>query len=540
MAIPMNEIPHLPPLVDAYFSEFSRVGGFFNGDFRDPDAFRRQGETVRRRRLPREALAEILRHQNKSYGCGPRTLDQIDRIVRDQACAVVTGQQVGLFSGPLYTIYKALTAIQLADDLDRKGPGAHVPVFWLASDDHDAAEIDHISLVDKENKLEEIRCAVPSRGSRIPASGLMLPPEIAEAVGSLKDLTLESEFKAEIVGHLQDAYRSGRSFPEAFGLWMTRLFTSRGLIFIDGSDPRLKEIGRDVFVREIAEDSPSTRAAAATSGRLLQNGFAVQIPLHEGILNVFHVDQERRTIQAKNGAFEIKGAAPRIEKGELLALAREKPFLFSPNVLLRPLYQDALLPTIAYIGGPGEISYFAQMQGVYEAFGLPMPVIYPRKGLTIVEKKIGHILKKYGLAVTDIWRDAESLQERISRNQIPPALQERLGLALGHVAEDMDSLKTEVMALDLTLGDSVDQAKGRMGHQLSFLEKKIVQAAKKRSETAIGQVGKAILNLYPGNHLQERVFNIVPYLIKYGYPFMDTLDRAIDIEEFGHQILSME
>ncbi len=539
-AIPMNELPRLPALVQDYFSGFHKVGGYFNGDFRDLGAFRSLAEAARRRPVRRGPLAKVLREQNAEYGCGPRTLDAIDRIVRNEACAVVTGQQVGLFSGPLYTIYKALTAIKLAESLERKGLGPHVPVFWLASEDHDSAEIDHIVLVDKENKLEEIRGLMPPAKFKIPASNLILFPEIEGGLLRLKDLTLDSEFKEEILGDLARAYQPGRSYVEAFGRWMTRLFGSYGLIFIDAADARLKELGSDVFDREISGESPSTREAMAASRRLQDDGYAVQIPQHEGILNLFYADQERRAIHWKDGVFEIAGTEPRVmTKEALLALAGENPSSLSPNVLLRPIYQDALLPTVAYVGGPGEIAYFAQMKGVYEAFGLPMPVIYPRKGMTIIEKKIDHILAKFGLAVPDIWGDTAGIVERIAREQIPGPLRDRLTLVLGHVAEDMDFLKKDIRTLDPTLGDSVDSAKGRMIQQLGFLEKKIAQAARKRSETAIGQLDKAVLNLYPGRHLQERVFNIVPYLIKYGYGFMDKLDQAIDIEEYGHQILSL-
>jgi bacillithiol biosynthesis cysteine-adding enzyme BshC len=539
MAVPTKQLPRLPLLVDDYLTDFPKVREFFNGDFRELDAFRRQAERVRPRRIPREDLAAVLREQNKNYGCGSQTLDQIEKIVRDEACAVVTGQQVGLFSGPLYTIYKALTAVKLSEYLNRNCPGSHVPIFWLASDDHDLAEIDHIALVDKENKIEEIRCRMPSFESKIPASNLILPPEINDGIQQLKDLTLDSEFKAEIIDDLSEAYRSGRSFAEAFARWMTRLFKSHGLIFIDASHPRLRELGSDVYYQEIAEESPSTHKAIATSQKLRQTGYGVQIPLHEGTLNIFYTERERRTIQWKGGAFEIKGMAPMIKKEELLALAKEKPFLFSPNVLLRPIYQDALLPTVAYIGGPGEIAYFAQMKGVYEGFHLPMPVIYPRKSVTIVEKKIDHILKKYDLKIPDIWRDADGLFGKITKERIPGSLQESLSLVLGHVEQDMDSLKKEILAIEPTLGDSIDLAKGRMNQQLKFLEKKILQAAKKRNETTMRQLHKAVLNLYPHQQLQERVFNIVPYLIKYGYAFMDKLDKAVDIEEYGHQILSM-
>ncbi len=263
-----------------------------------------------------------------------------------------------------------------------------------------------------------------------------MPREIGECLEQLRDLTLDTEFKADILGPLSEAYEPGRSYVEAFGRWMTRLFGSRGLILIDAGHPRLKEMGRDVFYREIAEGSPSTRQAVAASARLRLAGYEAQIPLHEGILNLFYMERERHAIQWKEGAFDIKGLPSLNSKEALLKLAKEKPFLFSPNVLLRPLYQDAILPTVAYVAGPSEIAYFGQMKGVYETFGLPMPVIYPRKSVTIVEKKIDHVLKKYHLKIPDLWRNAAGTIGDITKEDIPDSVGKALLLVRDGLERD--------------------------------------------------------------------------------------------------------
>ena len=531
--------PHLPALAADYLYDFGKVREFYDGDFRDPAAFERQTERVRSRRIAREDLAAILSEQNGSYGCGPKTLGAIERLVRDKACAVVTGQQVGLFSGPLYTIYKALTAIKIADALARRGLGSFIPVFWLASDDHDLAEIDHIALMDKDSRLREVRCPSPSAGSRVPVSNVLLPGDIGDCIERIKDLTLDTEFKADILGSLGEAYQPGLSYVEAFGRWMTRLFKSRGLVLIDAGDPRLKAMGRDIFYREIADGSPSTRRAVAASERLRQAGYEPQIPLHEGILNEFYVEGDRRAIQWKDGAFDIKGLDASSTREDLLELANDKPSLFSPNVLLRPLYQDAVLPTVAYVGGPSEIAYFGQLKGVYEAFGLPMPVIYPRKSLTIVEKKIDHILRKYHLSVPDLWSDAAGAIGGITKEEIPDSVGQALLLVRDHLERDFAGLKTEILAFDPGLTDSADLARGKMSQQLDFMQKKVQQAARRRNDVAVQQLRKAVDNLFPNRRLQERVFNIVPYLVKYGAPFIDDLDRAIDIDVADHQFLVM-
>jgi len=535
----MRDLPRLPRLVHDYFYAYGKVEEFYGVDFRDIAAFERQTERVSARPLPRESLAEVLTAQNQSYGCGPRTLDQIQKIARDQACAVVTGQQVGLFSGPLYTIYKALTAVKLAEDLNRRGLGIFVPVFWLASDDHDLAEIDHIVLLDKNDRLTDVRCRMPSNEAKIPVSHVLVPPDISDCFQQLRDFTRDSEFKAAVIDSLADAYQPGRPLVEAFARWMTRLFGSSGLIFMDGAHPGFRAMGKEVFRREIAEDSPSTRAALATSEKLRLAGYDEQIRLHDGILNIFYAEEGRRTIQRTAAGFEVKDPPQAFQKEELLALAAEKPSLFSPNVLLRPLYQDVLLPTVAYVGGPGEIAYFAQMKGVYDKLGLPMPVIYPRKTVTIVEAKIDRILKRYDLTISDIWEKSDQLIPEIAKGTIPESMDAALRLGLSHVDEDFEPLKREIAAFEPTLKNSVDLAQGKMRQQWSFLEKKILQAAKKRNEIAVRQLRQAIDHLYPNRNFQERVFNVVPYLIKYGAAFMDKLDQAVEIDEHDHQIVTM-
>jgi bacillithiol biosynthesis cysteine-adding enzyme BshC len=536
----MHRLPQLPRLVEDYYYDYGKVREFYNGDFRDAAAYERQTERVLARRIPRDALAAVLIEQNQTYGCGPRTLARIESLAREQACAVVTGQQVGLFSGPLYTIYKALTAVKLADSLNHRGLGRFVPVFWLASDDHDLAEIDRIVLLDKDNTLQEVRCPMPAGELKIPASKIVLPPDISDCLRRLSDFTSDSEFKAGLIAELGHDYQPGRTWAEAFARWMTRLFTSRGLILIDASDPRLKKLGGEVFYREIAGESAATPPAIAASRKLREAGYGEQIQLHEGILNVFFAERERRAVQWAGEAFEVKDPRETYSKKDLLTLAEKKPFLFSPNVLLRPIYQDALLPTVAYVGGPGEIAYFAQMKGVYEIFGLPMPVVYPRKSLTIVEKKVAHALKKYDLNVSDFWGGTEGLVRSMAERQVPESLGRAMSLASLHLEQDFEPLIREIAALEPTLKESARLSQGKMIQQLKFLEKKILQAATKRNDIAVQQLRKAGENLYPNGHLQERVFNVVPYLLKYGSAFLDQLDRAIGIDEIDHQILTME
>lgn len=534
----MGELPGLAPLVRDYFSRSPKVAGFYNGDFCDRRAFQDQAERVKSRNLPRESLAAVLTEQNRGYGCGLPTLANIQKLAGERACAIVTGQQVGLFSGPLYTIYKALTAIKLANDLSRDGRGAFVPVFWLASEDHDLEEIDHIALLDKNNQLAEVRCRPDATTAGMPATKILFDYQISNAIGRLEEMTHDSEFKPGIISDLREDYAPGRSFAEGFGRWMTRLFGPPGLVFIDGSHPDLKALGKDVFYQEIAQGSPSTRKALEASERLERENYGPQIRLHEGIFNLFFAKEERRAIQKENGDIRIKGAGRPVKAETLLEQTQKNPQFFSPNVLLRPIYQDMLLPTVAYIGGPGEIAYFAQMKGVYESFGLPMPVIYPRKSVTIVENHIGRILKEHDLRIQDIWGKAEGLGFELLRKGLPDSLTAGIRRAAADLDQDLESVRQEIASLEATLGNSLDLARGKIKRQLGFLEEKVLQAAKKKQGMVLERLDKAVSHIYPRRHLQERVFNIVPYLFKYGYALLDRLYDGLDIDDFEHQVLT--
>jgi bacillithiol biosynthesis cysteine-adding enzyme BshC len=539
MVIPTNKLPNISSLAYDYFYEYDKVSEFFTGNFRDQTIYSQQAEKVRSRDLPREQLAALLKEQNLSYGCGAQTVGNIKKFTQDKACAVVTGQQVGLFSGPLYTIFKALTAIKLTESLNQNSLGCFVPVFWLASNDHDFAEINHITFLDKENRIENIKYQGHSASLKTPVSKVVLSAEISNCIQQLKDLTHDSEFKPEILSQLSTAYQAGRSFVEAFAQWMTRLFKSYGLIFIDAAHPGLKDLGKDVFYTEIAQNSPSTQCALETSRKLTQKNYSTQIQLHEGILNLFLAEDERNSIQFRDDDYSIKGRPQTFKKDELLQLLEKQPHKFSPNVLLRPLYQDTLLPTVAYVGGLSEVAYFAQMKEVYKRFNLPMPIIYPRKSLTLIEKRVDKALKTYSLKVQDIWQSADAKINEIAKEKIPQSLDKAFQTTASHLDKDMTDIKQETLAFEPTLEKSVDLTIGKIHHQISLLEKKILKASKKQNTIITQRIHLAKSSLYPNQRLQERLFNITPFLIKYGFTLMERLYQAVDIKHHDHQLFKL-
>ena len=539
MKTSISQMPGVKPLVADYLTDFTKVSEFYNGDYRQPKDFLDRTDSVKSRELPLGQLVPILKEQNQKFGCGVQTLEKIDLLLERRACAVVTGQQTGLFGGPLFTIYKALTAIKLAERLSRTCEGCFVPVFWLASDDHDFLEVSHININDKSNQPLKITYNGHSSDNKIPVSEIKLNDQVDSLLQKLDDETNPSEFKAEILNQLSAAYLPETIFSQAFGAWLTTLFKTFGLILIDASDTRIKKLGATVFRKEIAEDSPSTQSAIAASTRLNEKNYHSQVQLKQGFLNLFYVERERNSIEIKDGSFSVKGTENSFTKDELLHKLETQPGQFSPNVLLRPLYQDALLPTTAYVAGPAELAYYAQMKGIYDAFDIPMPIIYPRKSLTLLEGKIEKVLDNYDLKVPNFWSNVEALINEIAKAQLPESLEKRIGYASLCVNKNLQALEDTVIEFEPTLKNTVENVKGRILGQMDGLEKKILQAYKKRNEVIGQQIHKAQNSLYPNNNFQERELNILPYLFKYGLGFIDQLYESLDISNFEHQIIKI-
>jgi len=539
MRISVTDLPSLSPLVRDYLFAYDEVGEFFNGDFRDPAAFERQIKRLQTRKYAREHLAEILSNQNKRSGCGPQTLENIQALVSGETCAVVTGQQVGLFSGPLYTIYKAVTAIKLADSLNHQTGVRVVPIFWLATDDHDFAEVNHVDLLDQSGQPRRISYDDRPSQERAPVGGLKFSAEIEASVDQLDEMTPPAEFKPEILAMLKEAYQPGRTFAEAFSRWVTQLFGAHGLVLIDPSDPDLIAMAQEPLLREIGEDSPSSRCAMQVAERLIEKNYSPQVRQQEGRLNLFLVENERHPIHVAADCFSLKDPDRHFTRDELLEKARNTPQAFSPNVLMRPLVQDTILPTVAYVGGPGEIGYLAQLRGAYEEFGIPMPIVYPRKGFTFVERHIGSTLGSLSLSIQDVWGGLSAKRKALAAEEIPEPLQRALSAAADNLDRDLGAVCSEAKELDGSLGQSADGVHRKIQHQMNLLENKVIQAAKKKHEIVGNKLTKLENSLYPNRHLQERYFNVVPYLMKYGFAWLEELFQAVDLTHFDHQVFGV-
>jgi len=526
------ELPGTTRLYSTYLSDFSRVSEFY---IHPPTAAGIDAAT-RELRIEdpiRGAVVDVLRAQNKSYGAGEATDRNLDRL-RDGAVAVVTGQQVGLFGGPAYSVYKALTAVHVARELSARGVNA-VPVFWLATEDHDLAEVNH-TFVPKRGGLERLDLHVTGiedrRVGEIP---------LGKAVGALSAQLagLLEGASAEQVGQwVTESYRPEETFGSAFGKLMARIFAGQGLNFLDPMSPELHRLSLPAMIRAVKDHAMLAAELVARSAALEKAGFHAQVKVTEQSTLVFRiVDGQRLPLREANGRL---AAGTKVESPEdTLHALEERPEDFSPSAILRPVIQDSLLPTVAYIAGAAEIAYHAQTSLVYKKILGRAPAILPRAGFTLVPPHVANLLKKYNLDVREVLRERHKLRARMEAEALPQALSVRFEEGENSIRSLLDSLREPIARLDQTLLGALDTASEKMLYQFSGLRAKAGRAEGLRTGVLNTHEMEIANWLVPNNALQERSFGLLQFLSSEGPELLSRLDGCIETASGDHCVLTL-
>ncbi len=527
------------PLLHAYLDDFESLRSFYAHDPRDPDVWPRMIDAVRSRATPppRRALSRILEKQNTRYGADETVLENARSLAGDDTFVVSTGQQTGLFTGPLYTIYKAITAIKLARRVSEETGVRAVPVFWMAADDHDYAEINHVHVCRADGDALRFELGPDDPNDRRSASGRLMGPGIGPLLDRFADALPDSEYSPSAIDMLRRHCTAETSLSDAFARLMTRLFQGRGLVLVDPTDSALKPLMSPVFEWEIRDPLASTRSVLAASGKLAGAGFDPQVSRSHDAVNLFlYQDGQRNALNYRNGRFSNRDDSLSYAASDLLELLEEAPERFTHNVITRPLVQDTLFPSLTYIGGPAEIAYYGQLVGVYRQFGLPFPVVYPRASHTLVGARTARILEKHGLAISHFVQGIEAVVDRKLRDDVPMHIAEGLRAARGDVEAHYRSLKGHMTALDPGLSRIVEASERKTSYALGRLEEKTLRALKKADGVMRGQIMRADRLVYPNGQLQERVANIWQYVALHGFDIMKTLFEATDEADFRHRI----
>lgn len=538
--LPFTQIPHTTRLFTDFLAYSSSVQPFYPHSPHFSEWSKAEASALEYDPSRRERVSTILEEQNRSWDASPQTFANLNRL-RQGAAAIVTGQQVGLFGGPMFAIYKALTAVKLAEEATAAGIDA-VPVFWLATSDHDLAEVNHVSIPGPDGLLRTLTISSEGRPGA-PVSSVRLGDEILPVVEEALSLLGDSE----VSQFLRESYRPGETLGTAFARFYARLFSQWGVILLDASDAELHRVAAPIY-RTAIERAEDLEAALLARGQGLESaGYYQQVKVTESSVLLFTLREGARTaIHRREGAnhaveFAIGGepGAEKLSSAELLDRIAAAPENFSPNVLLRPVVQDYLLPTLAYTGGAAEAAYFAQVGVVYEAILDHVTPIVPRFSATLVEPKVQRWLGQYDIAVRDVFDGPESLRQRLASRTLPAGLQAAFERANQSVEESFSGLKEALGKLDPTLVEASQTGAAKVHYQLDRLRERAMAAELRRSEVVTRHAQALSQALYPEDALQERGVAGAYFVARHGTELLQSIHDTMRTDCHDHQILEL-
>jgi bacillithiol biosynthesis cysteine-adding enzyme BshC len=517
------------PLVEDYLAGRGAAPSFYQGRPRDPAAFRAKLDEVTERfdRTARERAAAALRPTS------PAAAERLRRFVEEGGAVVTTGQQTGLFTGPMYTVHKILTAIRLAEELERELGVVVLPVFWSASEDHDFAEVNHADTVDRR-RGEVVRIAVEHFASDgpwpRPMSETVLGPDVEAAVDQFSEIVAEYGDAGGMLRRIRDAYRPRATIAGAFLEVVTELFAGFDLLVTDAADPALKAASLPVLLGEAEHAAEHERRLMDTTERLQRAGYAGQVAVLPDAANLFwHGPRGRERLQRVDGAWEAPEARRRFTDAELRAEIEANPVAFSPNVFLRPVVESYVFPTLAYVAGPGETAYFAQVRPLFESFGIRMPIVFPRMSAVLVPREADEALAEAGLEMGDLRAPMHQVAQRVARDRVPEDVARGLAALRSAIVDGYARLIEAARQVDRTLDGALGAARNRALLGAADAEQKVLRQLKKRDAELLRAVEVARAHLCPGGIPQERVLNVFPYLAAYGQSLLADLAARADV-----------
>ena len=364
----------------------------------------------------------------------------------------------------------------------------------------------------------------------------MLEASTRDALEELGKILPQKEFSAEVLRTLSTAYSAGTRLVEAFAKWIETLLGGHGLVVFDASDPAAKELAKPIFERELRTHGETTRLALEAGTELVARGYHAQVTPGAGSVALFELDDTRKPIRIKRDRLGVNTASRTVD--ELLRQVEIRPESFSPNVLLRPIVQDALFPTVAYVAGPSELAYLGQLQQIYASFDIPMPIMYPRATVTVVDRSTIKFLNRYAVSFEELQAHGDAVLNRLLEAQLPSSVNEAVSAAEAAINEQLKTIEAEVPVIDPTLAGVVQTTRGRMERDLLSLKAKIIQAAKRRDETLSRQFRRVRAQTFPQGDPQERVVAGVYFLNRYGPELVDRLLAEVPLALGHHWLLT--
>jgi bacillithiol synthase len=531
--LPFHQIPHTTKLFADYLSWSSKVHSFYSRPAHYVQWLKDETSAVRYDNLRRERVADILERQNKAWGASAKTLENIRRF-RAGALTAVTGQQVGLFGGPLYSLFKPLTAVKIAEETCKAGTDC-VPVFWLATQDHDLAEVNHAGWIGQDAALDTL--SVSTRGVEgAPVGTISFGSEIDALVESTAQLLGDSE----AADWLRASYKAGETFGSAFAKFFARVFADWGVILLDASDPAITAIAAPVFKSAVERSAEIEKALLERGKELETAGYHQQVKVVANSTLLFALQNGARTPIHRAGDSGFLIGEEKISSADLTQRIASSSHEFSANVLLRPVVQDFLLPTIAYSGGSAEVAYFAQASAVYRLLAGRVTPIVHRFSATLIEPRLQTLLEKYALPIRNIFAGPEALREQLAAHVLPKDFHQAFDRANESVTSSLAAIREVLLRVDKTLIDSAKNAGEKMQYQLDQLRAKAARAELRQTEV-LGRHAELMSNaLYPHKVLQEREIAALYFLARHGRQLLQDVYSCIQPDCLDHQLISLD
>ena len=540
--LPFNQIPGQSKLFLDYLRDPIALRHFYPEAVPSHfDLAKRKDRVLEAYRTDRSRLCTVLERMNRTWGAGAATRRNINQLAEADCLAVVSGQQAGLFTGPLYTIYKALSAVKLAECLTLRGVKA-VPVFWIATEDHDFAEVAVAEFINRDCVLEKVSVPADMHTEAVPVGQVRLDASIAAVVDSLLKLLPANEFSADVEKLLRDSYAANQGYGDAFARLMTALTAKYGLIFLDPLDAELKALAAPMYARAAKHAAEIASAIAERSRELEQAGYHAQVTAFENSFPLFlHDDNGARRALSRNehDKYQPKTAnrGADYSADELAAWALREPDRFSPNVTLRAVIQDFLLPTIAYYGGAAEIAYFAQTSEVYRLLDRPVTPILHRTSITLVERHTWRTLERYGVRLKDFFGGYDQVVATVVNQHLGKETADAFDHTTETFSRELDGLQEKLRHVDPTLAEALDKGRRKINYQIDGLRTRFQRAQLSRDEALQRQLERAFDLLYPEKSLQERRINITSLLARHGQYVIDWIFDAIELGSNQHEVV---
>ncbi len=535
--IDFAKIKGFPSLFIDYVNNFDKVNDFYSGNPFLETSYKKILNSIIIRKEAREQLTRILKKQNSNN----KAVENIDCLEDEKCFAVVTGQQPGILTGPIYTIYKALTAIKLSESLKEKYGYNLVPIFWIEANDHDFEEIRTVNLIDKKKSPVSIKFEPEIEFKNRPLGEINFDSGIEKFLQNLCQYLQDNEFKAEILELLNKCCGKSTSIVSSFRMFISYLLKGMGMIMLDPSDKEIKVLAADIFLK-IAENWKELNAVYLQTGtRLKKLGYKPEVKIRENSLNLFYnISGQRLPIFIENNDIIIGSRRLIMKKQELFDKIQKHPERFSPNVLTRPIMQDFLLPTLSYVAGPTEISYFAQFSEAYKFIGINMPIIFPRASATLINKKINNILTKNNISLSELMVKKDLLKNKLIKESMNPELVKLFEESENEIDTAHRKISTAAESIDITLKQGVDNSFKKIFYQFNKIRNRFEKKIQEKLDVVDSRTEEVNNLIFPYEKLQERMLNILTFISLYGIKVVALLLKELDINSKKHQLIFLE